>query len=144
MATTRNRFSTLSANHRTAVVLLGFATIAGLSLLILSLLLGGPSQDPQSYKLEQVIAVNARMGRDGLQAVKTLPSKSGKQQVFQALGQPMGKLSNLSTKETGVLEQFTYPLAFEPSVQIVLLFKADTGQFVGYRFAFNGSIPRKS
>lgn len=141
--TTGNRFSKLSARQRMTVALLGFCSIAGLSLLILSLLLSGPSQDPQAYSLDQVISADARMGRDGLQSLKGMSGKSGKQQVFEALGQPMGKLSNLSTKETGTLEQYAYPLAFEPSVQIVLLFKADTGQFVGYRFAFNGSVPRK-
>jgi hypothetical protein len=145
MTNLRQKISSLSPRKQMAAALLGLGLIAVSSLSILSLFLKTPSQDPQAYNIEQVISTEARMGRDGLLAIKSLPKNAGKQQVFQVVGQPMVRLSSLSTKETGVLEQYAYPLAFDPASQIVLLFRADaTGAFVGYRFAFNGTIPRKS
>ncbi|MBI5173856.1 MAG: hypothetical protein SFV17_03000 [Candidatus Obscuribacter sp.] len=141
MSTSKTR--AMSARQTFAFVLLfGFISLS--SLAILTIVLTAPEKDSQSYRLERVISAEGRLGREGLQKIKALPVSSGKEQVFQTLGQPMGQLRNLETPQVGILEQYAYPLAFAPDVQVVLLFKADSGQLVGYRFAFNGTIPRKS
>lgn len=98
--------------------------------------ISGQHQD----KIITVLKKDSRLTREGLSKLKTITPKAAPSVVFATLGVPLAQLNDLEKTKAGTLKQYSYPLAFNPETQAVLLFKDE--QLIGYRFLFNLPLPK--
>ncbi|MBE9064807.1 hypothetical protein [cf. Phormidesmis sp. LEGE 11477] len=91
---------------------------------------------------QQVIQSGAEMSRDEISALLSVPVGATKQSVRQAVLEPYCTLpletpteeKSGDTASSKITEREAYPLAFDPSVWIVLNYESET--YAGYDFVF--------
>lgn len=119
------------------LVLLGCIALS-YYLLITTGIVGHRPQD-QSNVMVQRLSDKGVIQRDKLAIAISMQPSTSRDQFFQLVGLPLGQLGDLKSKDLGVVNQYVYPLAFEPSADFVALFKDQ--KLVGYRWLFNRQLP---
>ncbi len=94
-----------------------------------------PNPPDQSNVMVRRLNDNAVIQRDKLAIATAMPPNTMRDQFFQSVGLPLGQLGDFKSKDLGVVNQYFYPLAFDPSTDFVVLFKDE--KLVGYRWLFN-------
>lgn len=81
-----------------------------------------------------VVSDSARLSRDQLLQLLTIPERGAKEQVRQVISEPYCQLPALNVRSGVTAEREAYPLAFDPGTSLVILYEND--EYAGYRFSF--------
>jgi hypothetical protein len=92
------------------------------------------SQPSQTQNCEAIIRSDARLSREQLASLLTIPERDPKTAVRKIVSEPYCRLPQLQVRSGVVAEREAYPLAFDPSTQLVILYEND--EYAGYRFRF--------
>ncbi len=84
---------------------------------------------------EAIIRSDARLSRDQLAKLLTIPERDPKDNVRQVVSEPYCRLAAMELRAGVKAEREVYPLAFDPSTQIILLYEGE--EYAGYRFKVN-------
>ena len=74
------------------------------------------------------------LSREQLAQLLTVPERDTKQRVQEIVGAPFCSLQSLQVRAGIAAERQVYPLAFDPSTRLVILYEGD--EYAGYRFSF--------
>jgi hypothetical protein len=83
---------------------------------------------------EKIIRSNAQLSREQLAKLLVVPERDPKANVRQIVAEPYCSLPELQVRSGVVSEREAYPMAWDPSVQLVILYEND--EYAGYRFRF--------
>jgi hypothetical protein len=81
---------------------------------------------------QTIIQSTAKLSRQQLAKVLTIPEGSKKQQVRDVLKEPYCQLANLQVRAGATSQREAYPLDFESQAQLIVLYEGD--EYAGYRF----------
>lgn len=76
----------------------------------------------------------AKLSREQLLALLTVPERDSKARIRQIVQEPYCQLSAINIRAGVEAEREAYPLAFDPSVALVILYEND--EYAGYRFKY--------
>ncbi|MFE4105359.1 hypothetical protein [Almyronema epifaneia] len=114
------------------------AFIAGGSILALAALVVSPksaqNQQTQAEVCTQVIQESARLSRDELTQLISIPQTSSRAAVEDLLQEPYCLLPTKAAEVSGPLERQAYPLEFDIDTWLVVEYTDN--QYVGYDFSF--------
>jgi hypothetical protein len=88
-----------------------------------------------SETCEAIIRSDARIGRDQLAKLLTIPERDSKENVRKVVSEPYCRLPAIQIRSGVEAEREVYPLAFDPSTHLILLYEGD--EYAGYRFKVN-------
>lgn len=88
----------------------------------------------QQQECEAIVQGNARLSREQLAKLLTIPERDTKANVQKVLAEPYCRLPQLQVRSGVAAEREAYPLAFDPDTQLVILYEND--EYAGYRFRF--------
>lgn len=88
-----------------------------------------------SETCEAIIRSDARIGRDQLAKLLTIPERDSKENVRKVVSEPYCRLPAIQIRAGVEAEREVYPLAFDPSTHLILLYEGD--EYAGYRFKVN-------
>ncbi|MFQ4135912.1 hypothetical protein PGN35_006285 [Nodosilinea sp. PGN35] len=117
--------------------------IAGGLLLAIGLLAidgQGPRQwlraaSPQNAEgCEKIVQSTAQLSREQLAQLLVVPERDPKENVRKIVAEPYCSLPQLQVRSGVVSEREAYPMAWDPAVQLVILYEND--EYAGYRFRF--------
>jgi hypothetical protein len=74
------------------------------------------------------------LSREQLAQLLSVPERDTKQRVQDIVGAPFCSLQSLQVRAGIVAERQVYPLAFDPSTRLVILYEGD--EYAGYRFSY--------
>jgi len=74
------------------------------------------------------------VSREQLAQLLAVPERDTKQRVQEIVGTPYCSLQSLQVRAGVVAERQVYPLAFDPTTRLVILYEGD--EYAGYRFSF--------
>ncbi len=83
---------------------------------------------------EAIVQTDARLSREQLAKLLTVPERDAKKSIRQIVSEPYCRLSPLQVRAGVQAEREAYPLAFDPNTQLVILYEND--EYAGYRFRF--------
>ncbi|NJL47854.1 MAG: hypothetical protein HC929_10685 [Leptolyngbyaceae cyanobacterium SM2_5_2] len=92
------------------------------------------NQPSQPQDCEAIIHSDARLSREQLASLLTIPERDPKDAVRKIVSEPYCRLPQLQVRSGVVAEREAYPLAFDPNTQLVILYEND--EYAGYRFRF--------
>ena len=78
------------------------------------------------------IVESARLSREQLAKLLTIPERDSKAKVRQIVQEPYCQLSDLTIRAGVKAEREAYPLEFDPGTALVILYEND--EYAGYRF----------
>lgn len=81
---------------------------------------------------QEVVQSQAKLSRQQLARLLTVPEGDKKQKVQDILKDPYCKLADLQVRAGATARRDAYPLEFEPQTWLVILYEGD--QYAGYRF----------
>jgi hypothetical protein len=84
---------------------------------------------------EAIIRSDARLSRDQLAKLLTIPERDTKENVRKVVSEPYCRLAPMEVRAGVKAEREIYPLAFDPNTQLILLYEGD--EYAGYRFKVN-------
>ena len=84
---------------------------------------------------EAIIRSDARLSRDQLAKLLTIPERDTKENVRKVVSEPYCRLPQLQVRSGVAADREAYPLAFDPTTQLILLYEGD--EYAGYRFKVN-------
>ena len=87
-----------------------------------------------SDRCENIVQSDAKLSREQLASLLTIPERDTKDRVRQVVEKPYCKLPELNVRSGVMAEREAYPLAFDPKTQLVILYEND--EYAGYRFSF--------
>lgn len=90
------------------------------------------SDQPESCNT--VISDTAKLSRDQLAQLLTIPERDAKSRVRQVVNEPYCQLPTLKVRSGVDAEREAYPLAFDPETTLVILY--ENNEYAGYRFNF--------
>lgn len=117
--------------------------VASLAMILASLLVdfdGLKKFSPAAKSVSQqadcntVISEAARLSREQLLQLLTIPERGAKEQVRQVVSEPYCQLPALQVRSGVTAEREAYPLAFDPGTSLVILY--ENNEYAGYRFSF--------
>jgi len=88
----------------------------------------------QVDQCEAIVETDARLSRDQLAKLLTVPERDAKEKIRDIVSQPYCRLQPLQVRAGVKAEREVYPLAFDPGTQLVILYEND--EYAGYRFRF--------
>ncbi|MBE9065219.1 hypothetical protein IQ260_00950 [Leptolyngbya cf. ectocarpi LEGE 11479] len=88
----------------------------------------------QQADCNTVISDAARLSREQLVELLTIPERGAKERVRQVVNEPYCQLPTLNVRSGVTAEREAYPLAFDPGTSLVILYEND--EYAGYRFSF--------
>jgi hypothetical protein len=91
------------------------------------------AQQP-AEQCEAIVQTNARLSRDQLAKLLTVPERDDKASIREIISEPYCRLPALQVRAGVKAEREAYPLAFDPGTQLVILYEDD--EYAGYRFRF--------
>lgn len=95
-----------------------------------------PAQGKAAGSLEKSCATDivesARLSREQLAKLLTIPERDSKTKVRQIVQEPYCQLSSLDIRAGVKAEREAYPLEFDPDTALVILYEND--EYAGYRF----------
>ncbi|MGB3768507.1 MAG: hypothetical protein WA947_18265 [Phormidesmis sp.] len=83
---------------------------------------------------ETDIVETAKLSREQLLALLAVPERDSINRIRQIVQEPYCQLSSISIRAGVEAEREAYPLAFDPSVALVILYEKD--EYAGYRFKY--------
>ncbi|WP_228052915.1 hypothetical protein [Nodosilinea sp. LEGE 07298] len=83
---------------------------------------------------EKIVQSNAQLSREQLAKLLVVPERDPKENVRKIVAEPYCSLPQLQVRSGVVSEREAYPMAWDPSVQLVILYEND--EYAGYRFRF--------
>jgi hypothetical protein len=92
------------------------------------------AQPNQPQDCEAIVRSDARLSREQLANLLTIPERDPKDAVRKIVSEPYCRLPQLQVRSGVVAEREAYPLAFDPNTQLVILYEND--EYAGYRFRF--------
>ncbi len=92
------------------------------------------TQPSQPQDCEAIVRSDARLSREQLASLLTIPERDPKAAVRKIVSEPYCRLPQLQVRSGVVAEREAYPLAFDPNTQLVILYEND--EYAGYRFRF--------
>jgi hypothetical protein len=114
-------------------MLAGGSVVAAIGLLIdPSTLL--PNAQLTKDSCQEIIQQQATLSRDELSRLLTIPERSNRSQVRQVISQPFCKLQKVQIRVGATSQREAYPLEFDPSTWLVVLYEGD--EYAGYSFSF--------
>ena len=81
---------------------------------------------------QAVVQSQAKLSRQQLARLLTIPEGDKKQKVQEILKDPYCKLADLQVRAGATAQREAYPLEFEPQTWLVILYEGE--QYAGYRF----------
>jgi len=96
--------------------------------------LSGSSPVRQADQCEAIVQTNARLSRDQLAHLLTVPERDAKANIRKIVAEPYCRLPELQVRAGVTAQREAYPLAFDPGTQLVILYEKD--EYAGYRFRF--------
>lgn len=127
-------------------LLAGGLLIALASLLLDSSDLASPAFMPQSLigstttpgrltlGCTTVVQADSQISREQLAQLLAIPERDPKARVLDIISQPYCQLPSLQVRAGVLAERAAYPLAFDPDIQLIILYEND--EYAGYRFSF--------
>jgi len=114
-------------------MLAGGSVVAALGLLVdpAKLL---PGQYPVKDVCQEIVQPQAKLSRDALTRLLAIPERSHQNQVRQVVAQPYCNLKNLQLRVGATSRREAYPLEFDPSTWLVVLYEGE--EYAGYSFSF--------
>jgi hypothetical protein len=88
----------------------------------------------QADQCEAIVQTDARLSRDQLARLLTVPERDNKASIRNIVSEPYCRLPELQVRSGVTAEREAYPLEFDPSTQLVILYEND--EYAGYRFRF--------
>lgn len=90
---------------------------------------------PQSAEgCEKIVQSTAQLSREQLAQLLVVPERDPKENVRKIVAEPYCSLPQLQVRSGVVSEREAYPMAWDPTVQLVILYEND--EYAGYRFRF--------
>ncbi|HZG38749.1 MAG TPA: hypothetical protein VEZ50_08710 [Nodosilinea sp.] len=83
---------------------------------------------------EKIVQSNAQLSREQLAQLLVVPERDPKENVRKIVAEPYCSLPQLQVRSGVVSEREAYPMAWDPAVQLVILYEND--EYAGYRFRF--------
>ncbi|MGG6240415.1 hypothetical protein ACQ4N7_17460 [Nodosilinea sp. AN01ver1] len=83
---------------------------------------------------EKIVQSNSQLSREQLAQLLVVPERDPKENVRKIVAEPYCSLPQLQVRSGVVSEREAYPMAWDPSVQLVILYEND--EYAGYRFRF--------
>jgi hypothetical protein len=80
---------------------------------------------------QQVLQSQAKLSREQLARLLTVPEGDRKQKVREILRDPYCKLADLQIRVGAIAQREAYPLEFDPQTWLIILYEGD--QYAGYR-----------
>ncbi|ESA38378.1 hypothetical protein N836_02435 [Leptolyngbya sp. Heron Island J] len=95
-----------------------------------------PSTNTISHQAQcnTVISDDAKLSREQLAQLLTIPERDAKSRVRQVVSEPYCQLPTLKVRSGVEAEREAYPLAFDPGTTLVILY--ENNEYAGYRFSF--------
>jgi hypothetical protein len=95
-----------------------------------------PSSNTINYQANcnTVVSDEAKLSRDQLAQLLTIPERDAKSRVRQVVSEPYCQLPTLKIRSGVDAEREAYPLAFDPGTTLVILY--ENNEYAGYRFSF--------
>ena len=81
---------------------------------------------------QEVVQSQAKLSRQQLARLLTVPEGDKKQKVQEILKDPYCKLADIQVRAGATAQREAYPLEFEPQTWLVILYEGE--QYAGYRF----------
>jgi hypothetical protein len=94
----------------------------------------GSSSTTNVDQCEAIVETDARLSRDQLAKLLTVPERDAKEKIRDIVSEPYCRLQPLQVRAGVKSEREAYPLAFDPGTQLVILYEND--EYAGYRFRF--------
>jgi hypothetical protein len=91
-------------------------------------------QIAQVDQCEAIVETDARLSREQLAQLLTIPERDAKDSIRKIVSKPYCRLQPLQVRAGVKAEREAYPLAFDPGTQLVILYEND--EYAGYRFRF--------
>lgn len=88
----------------------------------------------QQDNCSQVVSDQAKLSREQLANLLTIPERDAKSKVRQIVSEPYCQLPTLKVRSGVEAEREAYPLAFDPGTNLVILY--ENNEYAGYRFSF--------
>ncbi|MBX2866179.1 MAG: hypothetical protein KTR27_21715 [Leptolyngbyaceae cyanobacterium MAG.088] len=88
----------------------------------------------QQTNCNAVVSDSAKLSRDQLAQLLTIPERDAKSRVRQVVSEPYCQMPTLKVRSGVTAEREAYPLAFDPSTTLVILY--ENNEYAGYRFSF--------
>lgn len=88
----------------------------------------------QPANCNTVVSNEAKLSREQLAQLLTIPERDAKSRVRQVVSEPYCQLPTLKVRSGVDAEREAYPLAFDPGTTLVILYEND--EYAGYRFSF--------
>ena len=83
---------------------------------------------------ETDIVETAKLSREQLLALLSVPERDSKARIRQIVQEPYCQLSAINIRAGVEAQREAYPLAFDPDVALVVLYEND--EYAGYRFKY--------
>lgn len=83
---------------------------------------------------EEIVQTEARLSRQQLAQLLTIPERDSKERVRQIVAEPYCTLAGLTVRSGVSAEREAYPLEFDPKTHLVILY--ENNEYAGYRFNF--------
>lgn len=87
-----------------------------------------------SQGCEKIVQSTAQLSREQLAKLLAVPERDPKETVRKIVAEPYCTLPQLQVRSGVVSEREAYPMAWDPAVQLVILYEND--EYAGYRFRF--------
>ncbi|MEM8611636.1 MAG: hypothetical protein AAGF93_06425 [Cyanobacteria bacterium P01_H01_bin.105] len=88
----------------------------------------------QPTSCNTVVSDQAKLSREQLAKLLTIPEQDPKERVRQVVSEPYCELPALKVRSGVEAEREAYPLAFDPGTTLVILY--ENNEYAGYRFSF--------
>ena len=92
------------------------------------------SSTPNENACEEIVQTEAMLSREQLAQLLTIPERDSKARVRQIVAEPYCTLASLTVRSGVNAEREAYPLEFDRTTQLVILYEND--EYAGYRFNF--------
>lgn len=83
---------------------------------------------------QKIVQSSAQLSREQLAKLLVLPERDPKENVRKIVAEPYCSLPQLQVRSGVTSEREAYPMAWDPTVQLVILYEND--EYAGYRFRF--------
>ncbi|NEQ54467.1 MAG: hypothetical protein F6K11_30775 [Leptolyngbya sp. SIO3F4] len=109
--------------------------IAAMGLLVdAGIYLKADAASTQKDNCQKIVQSSAVLSRAQLGKLLTVPERSNQQNVRDIVAEPYCKLPSMEIRDGIKASREAYPLAFEPSTWLVMLYEGD--EYAGFSFSF--------
>lgn len=84
---------------------------------------------------QTIVRPESRLSRQQLAQLLTVPERTPKSRIRQMIQSPYCELPNLDSRTSAMTDREAYPLAFDRSTWLIVLYEGNT--YAGYTFSFH-------